>query len=68
MSVSEYPVKKAIAPRVGKFSTQGQIIARLANLHAMQFDLGERGIGARDLEVKLLTRRLREMQSPELPL
>jgi hypothetical protein len=68
MSVSQYPVKKAVPPRVDKFGTQGQIIARLANLHAMQFAKSERGIGARDLEVKLLTERLHEMQCPALPL
>jgi hypothetical protein len=68
MSLSQYPVKKAVAPRVDKFTTQGQIIARLANLHAMQFAKGEHGVGARDLEVKQLTERLHEMQCPALPL
>jgi hypothetical protein len=68
MKPSEYPIKKAIAPRVEKFSTQGQITARLANLHAMQFAKGERGIGARDMEIKLLNQRLHEMQCPALSL
>jgi hypothetical protein len=34
----------------------------------MQFAKGQRGIGSRDLEVKLLTQRLHEMQCPALPL
>ena len=68
MSVSQYTIKKAIAPRVEKFRTQGQIIARLANLHAMQFAKGQRGVGSRDLEVKLLIQRLYEMQRRRLPL
>jgi hypothetical protein len=68
MRPSEYLTKKAIAPRAEKFSTQAQITERLATLHAMQFAKGQRGIGSRDLEVKLLTQRLHEMQCPALPL
>jgi hypothetical protein len=68
MSVSQYAIKKAIAPRANKFSTQAQITERLATLRAMQFAKGQRGIGSRDLEVKILTQRLYEMQRPALPL
>jgi hypothetical protein len=68
MSVSEYPVKKAIGPRVEKFATQEQITQRINTLLAMRFDKGQRGVGSRDLEVKLLTQRLHEMQCPPLAL
>ena len=66
MSVSEYPVKKAAAARVEKFTTQEQIVERLAVLNAMQFKAGRHGIGSRDLEVKRLYRRLKQLQNLSL--
>jgi hypothetical protein len=68
MSLSEYPAKKAVVERTEKFATPAQIEARLAVLNQMQFKPGQRGVGSRDLEVKLLTRRLIWLQNPPLAL
>lgn len=64
MKKPEKNFKSALDTRLEKFKSQSDIQARLVVLRAMQFKKGERGIGTRDAEVKLLEQRLKSMQNP----
>ena len=51
-------------PAPQKFKTLAQIMDRINWLQSQQFAKGERGIGARDRELKAMTKRLQELQQP----
>jgi hypothetical protein len=56
------------AQRVEKFGSIKDCVERLATLKSEHFKPHQRGIGARDREIAALTKKLRELQNPLLPL
>jgi|GEM_PF-3113206 hypothetical protein len=52
-------------PAPQKFKTPAQIRDRISWLNAQNFAKGERGIGSRDRERKILQRRLQELMNPQ---